>query len=234
MEILAVIPARGGSRDLPRKNLAPLGGRPLLSYTADCVLGSVHPIRAVLSTDDDKIATLGRRMGLEVPFRRPVELSGDTATTVEVLQYTVARLHSEEGYAPEWVVLLQPTSPLRTNTHLDAALELLQSGGHDSLISLTPMRQSPAWAYRIANGLARPLESERPDRRQELPSLYYPNGAIYITSPILLSADRLLGDRCAAFVMEPWESVDVDDAWDLAVAEAGLIRGGRSDRSSRW
>ena len=90
MEILAVIPARGQSRGLERKNLAPLGGRPLLAYTADCVLGAVHPVRAVLSTEDDEIAGLGRRLGLEVPFRRPAELAGDDATSVEVLQHALA------------------------------------------------------------------------------------------------------------------------------------------------
>jgi CMP-N,N'-diacetyllegionaminic acid synthase len=232
VETLVVIPARSGSKGLERKNLAPLGGKPLLAYTADCVLGSVHALRAVLSTEDDETATLGRRLGLEVPFRRPAELASDTATTLEVLQYTLARLHSEEGYAPAWVVLLQPTSPLRTSAHLDAALGLLRSGDYDSLVSLTTMRQNPAWAYRVADGLAEPLEPERPDRRQELPGLFYPNGAIYVSSPELLAEDRLLGGRCAAFVMEPWESVDVDDAWDLAVAEAGLIHGGRIARES--
>jgi len=231
MEILAVIPARGSSKGLERKNLAPLGGRPLLAYTADCVLGAVHPLRAVLSTEDDEIASLGRRLGLEVPFRRPAELAGDASTSLEVLQHALASLYADEGYAPEWVVLLQPTSPLRTAAHLDAALDLFLSGGFDSLISLTPMRQNPAWAYRVNGGLAEPIEPERPYRRQELPELYYPNGAIYATSPGLLAGDRLLGDRCAAFVMEPRESVDVDDAWDMAVAEAGLIH---AKRAPRW
>jgi CMP-N,N'-diacetyllegionaminic acid synthase len=231
MEILAVIPARGSSKGLERKNVAPLGGRPLLAYTADCVLGAVHPLRAVLSTEDDEIAGLGRRLGLEVPFRRPVELAGDEATSLEVLQHALASLHADEGYAPDWVVLLQPTSPLRTAAHLDAALDLLMSGGFDSLVSLTLMRQNPAWAYRVTDGTAEPVERDRPGRRQELPEYYYPNGAIYATSPMLLAADRILGDRCAAFVMEPRESVDVDDAWDMAVAEAGLIH---AKRAARW
>jgi CMP-N,N'-diacetyllegionaminic acid synthase len=231
MEILAVIPARGSSKGLERKNVAPLGGRPLLAYTADCVLGAVHPLRAVLSTEDDEIAGLGRRLGLEVPFRRPVELAGDEATSLEVLQHALVCLHADEGYSPEWVVLLQPTSPLRTAAHLDAALDLLMSGGFDSLVSLTLMRQNPAWAYRVSDGLAEPVERDRPGRRQELPEYYYPNGAIYATSPMLLAADRILGDRCAAFVMEPRESVDVDDAWDMAVAEAGLIH---RKKGARW
>jgi CMP-N,N'-diacetyllegionaminic acid synthase len=231
MEILAVIPARGSSKGLERKNVAPLGGRPLLAYTADCVLGAVHPLRAVLSTEDDEIAGLGRRLGLEVPFRRPVELAGDEATSLEVLQHALASLHADEGYAPDWVVLLQPTSPLRTAAHLDAALDRLMSGGFDSLVSLTLMRQNPAWAYRVTDGTAEPVERDRPGRRQELPEYYYPNGAIYATSPMLLAADRILGDRCAAFVMEPRESVDVDDAWDMAVAEAGLIH---RKKGARW
>ncbi|HDR06297.1 MAG TPA: acylneuraminate cytidylyltransferase family protein [Candidatus Coatesbacteria bacterium] len=231
MDILAVIPARGSSKGLTRKNLARLGGRPLLAYTADCVLGSRHGPRAVLSTEDTEIAGLGRRLGLEVPFRRPLELAGDEACSLSVLQHAVSRLFADEGYAPEWVLLLQPTSPLRTSEHLDAALDMLLSGGFDSLVSLTPARQHPAWAYRVVDGAAVPVEASPPGRRQELPELYHPNGAIYATTPGLLSRDRLLGDRCAAFLMEPWSSVDINDEWDLAVAEAGLIH---SRGASRW
>jgi CMP-N-acetylneuraminic acid synthetase len=229
VEVLALIPARGGSRGLPHKNLAELAGRPLLAYTADCVNDCRTPLRAVLSTDDERIARLGVRLGLETPFRRPAELADDATPTLPVVQHALARLSADEGYRPEVVVVLQPTSPLRTGRHLDEALELFAAVACDSLLSLAPVESHPAWAWRVEDGLAAPLKRERPPRRQELPPLYRPNGALYLTTPELLAADRLLGEAVAAYVMEPWESVDVDDDWDLAVAEAALIyRRGRA------
>lgn len=230
MDILAIIPARGGSRGLPGKNGAPLAGRPLLAYTADSVLGCRQRVRAVLSTEDEPLARLGLELGLEVPFRRPVELAADDTPTLPVVQHAVAYLSAGEGYRPELVLVLQPTSPLRSAEHLDAALDLFHGGDYDSLVSLTTGKLHPAWGFRLEDGLAIPLETERPPRRQELPQLYHPNGAIYLTTPGLLAEDRLLGSRVAAFLMEPWESVDVDDAWDLAVAEAALIYRSRRTR----
>ena len=223
MEVLAVIPARGGSRGLPGKNLAELAGRPLLAYTADCVGDCRRPVRAVLSTDDEAVARLGRRLGLEAPFRRPAELAADDTPTLPVIQHALAELSAAEGYRPEVVAVLQPTSPLRNAAHLEAALELFSSVDCDSLISLAPVEHHPAWAWRIVDGLAVPENADPPRRRQDLPSLHRPNGAVYLTTPELLAADRLLGRRVAALTMEPWESVDIDDAWDLAVAEAALI-----------
>ena len=223
MEILALVPARGGSKGLPRKNLVRLAGRPLLAYTAECIRECRTPVRAVLTTDDEEIAELGRKLGLEVPFRRPAELAADDTPSLNVVQHALARLSLDEGYRPELVALLQPTSPLRTARHLEDALELFMDGGCDSLLSLTPFRDHPAWACRIDNHLAVPLEPDEPSRRQDLPSLYRPNGAIYLTTPELLARNRLLGDAVAAYVMAPRDSVDIDDAWDLAVAEAALI-----------
>ena len=142
MEVLAVIPARGGSRGLPGKNLAELAGRPLLAYTADCVGDCRRPVRAVLSTDDEAVARLGRRLGLEAPFRRPAELAADDTPTLPVIQHALAELSAAEGYRPEVVAVLQPTSPLRNAAHLEAALELFSSVDCDSLISLAPVEHT--------------------------------------------------------------------------------------------
>jgi len=221
--ILAIIPARGGSKGFPGKNLAQLGGRSLLARTADCVKDSAYKVRGVLSTDDEDIALAGQKLGLEVPFQRPVELADDEATTLSVVQHAVGWLYEEEGYQPEWVVVLQPTSPLRRAEHLDAALKLLIEGGGDSLISLTPMTQHPKLAFEVVNGQARKLHGNAASRRQDMDVLYYPNGAIYITNPMLLAEDLLLGDEPTAFIMPPWESVDVDSPWDMAVAESALL-----------
>ena len=223
MNILAIIPARGGSKGFPGKNLTTIGGRSLLARTADCVKDSAYKVRGVLSTDNEEIALVGQSLGLEVPFQRPEELASDEATTLSVIQHAVAWLYDEEGYQPEWVIILQPTSPLRRAEHLDAALKLLIEGGGDSLISLTPMTQHPKLAFEVVNGQARKLHGSHPSRRQELDTLYYPNGAIYITNPMLLAEELLLGDEPTAFIMPPWESVDVDNPWDIAVAEAAML-----------
>jgi len=223
MNVLAIIPARGGSKGFPGKNLAQLGGRSLLARTADCVKDSAYKVRGILSTDDEEIALAGQKLGLEVPFQRPEELADDEATTLSVVQHAVGWLYEEESYQPEWVVVLQPTSPLRRVEHLDAALKLLIESDGDSLVSLTPMTQHPKLAYQVKEGRALKLHENIASRRQDMQSLYYPNGAIYITNPMLLAEDLLLGDEPMAFIMPPWESVDVDSPWDMAVAESALL-----------
>ena len=126
-KILAVITARGGSKSIPNKNLLPIGGKPLIHYSIEAGLQSRHVDRVVVSTDDDKIATVSRSAGADVPFMRPAEIAQDSTPTLPVLQHCVAELRRTESYKPDGVLLLQPTSPLRTSTHIDAAIEIFAS-----------------------------------------------------------------------------------------------------------
>lgn len=220
--ILAVIPARGGSKGVPRKNIRDFAGRPLIAHTIVAARAMKCAARVVVSTDDAEIADVARAHGAEVPFLRPAELAADETPTLPVLRDLLMRL-AGEPYAPHLVVLLQPTSPLRTARHIDDALDQYDASGADSLISVCPVSQHPALMKTIdAAGRVAPFlpGSPRAARRQDLPAVYRPNGAIYITRPdLILDENRLLGDDTLAFMMTEAESVDLDSELDFVIAE---------------
>ena len=227
MQILGVIPARGGSKGVPGKNLRPLAGRPLLAYTADAALGSRLVSRTVLSTDDPAIAAAGRALGLTVPFLRPAALSADDTPMLPVLMHAVEELR-REGFAAEAVVLLQPTSPLRTAAHVDAAVELLASTGADSVVTVVevPHQFSPASVMAVEDGRLRPfLPGPVVTRRQDKPRVFARNGpAVLAVRVATLAAGSLYGDDCRPLLMDPESSVDIDGAADFAYAEYLLSR----------
>jgi N-acylneuraminate cytidylyltransferase len=212
--VLAVITARGGSKGLPRKNVLPAGGRPLIAWTIGAALESEAIGQVVLSSDDDEIIETAKAWGCEVPFRRPAELASDTATSMDVLMHALDQL---PGY--DYVVLLQPTSPLRTAADIDAALALLESRGAPSCVSVCEAEQSPYWMFRLADGdaLAALLPGEAgASRRQDLPPVYVLNGAIYIARIDWLRRTKsFLGDGCIAYRMPAERSVDIDTAADF-------------------
>jgi CMP-N,N'-diacetyllegionaminic acid synthase len=222
MQTLGVIPARGGSKGVPGKNLRALAGRPLLAYTADAALGSRRLSRVVLSTDDEAIAEAGRALGLDVPFIRPADLALDATPMLPVLQHAVSAM-TTAAFAPEAVVLLQPTSPLRRAEHIDAALELLDSGGADSIVSVVevPHQFSPLSVMTLVNGRLKPFaDGPTITRRQDKPRVYARNGpAVLATRTAVLAGGSLYGDDCRPFVMDARTSIDIDDAHDFDYAE---------------
>lgn len=236
MKTLALITARGGSKSIPKKNLVPLAGRPLLAYTCEAALGSASIDRVVLSTDDDEIAAVGRACGVEVPFMRPADLATDDARSIDVAVHALRWLEQNEGRLADRLVLLQPTSPLRTSRHIDEALAVMDETGADTVVSVVPVphRFNPYSIMRLEGGRLlhfrqEPLPFDR-FRRQDLPVLYARNGpAMLITHvPILLGQVSFYGGRTVPYVMNEAESVDVDSALDLVVAEAALqLRDGR-------
>jgi len=204
MEVVALIPARGGSKAIPRKNVAPLGGRPLLAWSVDAARESRAVTRTVVSTDDEEIAAAARGLGAEV-LDRPVALAADETPMRDVIEHALAELAR-----PDVLVLLQPTSPLRRARHVDEAVELLRATGADSVVSVVevPHRYRPV---RLADDHAA--------TRQEKPLVYARNGPAILA----LRADRLgadlYGGDCRAYVMEQRDSIDVDDPFDLELAE---------------
>lgn len=221
MEILGLIPARGGSRGIERKNLALLAGRPLLAYTADAALGAKALTRLVLSTDDEEIAEAGRSLGLDVPFLRPAELSADDAPALPVI------LHALEHVPAEVVVLLQPTSPLRRAEHVDGAVELLLETGAETVVSVVrvPHAFSPASVLeRAADGTLTAAGQDAPLRRQEKPELFARNGpaVLVLRTASLQKRGTLYGDATIGYEMSPLDSVDIDGEDDLVLAEALL------------
>lgn len=224
-EILAVIPARGGSKGIAQKNIKPLLGRPLIEYTFDAAKASRLLRRIVISTDDSQIAHIAQRNHIEVPFLRPPELAQDDTPALPVIQHTVRFLEQQAGYKPEYVVILQPTSPLRTARHIDEALDILICSGADSVVSVTevPHQYNPYSVMKLQDGRLIPFlaNSEQYNLRQKKPTYYARNGAaIYAFKySTLMDKNSLYGDDCRPYLMTKAESVDIDDQLDFELAE---------------
>ncbi|HQH71164.1 MAG TPA: acylneuraminate cytidylyltransferase family protein [bacterium] len=224
---LAIIPARGGSKGLPRKNVRPLGGIPLIAHTIRAALRS-RVERVIVSTDDDEIMAVAREWGADTPFRRPPAFSGDTATSLSVLLHALDYLEREEGARVDHIVYLQPTCPFRGARHIDEALEKYFSAGTVSLISVTSVEEfHPYFMFtKDDQDRLRPLYAidNRPLRRQDLPAIYRINGAIYITRRTYyenLPPEAAIFDwnSLAAYEMDAPCSVDINDFLDFQKAE---------------
>ncbi|HXE80912.1 MAG TPA: acylneuraminate cytidylyltransferase family protein [Vicinamibacterales bacterium] len=227
MNVLGVVPARGGSKGIPRKNLAILAGRPLLAYTADAARASCQLSRTVVSTDDPEIAEAARALGLEVPFVRPADLAADSTPMAPVLQHAVDTL-AAGGFRADIVVLLQPTSPLRRAAHIDAAVDLLTSSGADTVVSVVevPHQFNPVSVMRLENGRLVPfLSGPALLRRQDKPRVFARNGpAVLAVRVSVLERGSLYGDDVRPLMMAPEESVDIDTPADLDFVEFLLAR----------
>lgn len=236
--LLGLIAARGGSRGIPRKNLALLCGRPLLAYTCEAALGSRRLTRVVLSTDDDEIATVGRACGVEVPFQRPAELARSETPSLPVALHGVRWLREHEAFEPDVVVLLQPTSPLRRAEHIDEALDAMEAARADTVVSVVavPHRYNPFSIVKIEHGWLRDFWDQAVPfdrfRRQDTPGLFARNGpAVLATrSSVLLKDGTFFGKRVLPYVMSEEDSVDIDTEFDLRQAEWLLKRQDGSHR----
>lgn len=215
---LAIIPARGGSKRLPRKNVLPLSGKPLINWTIEAALNSKYIDKVLVSSDDDEILATAEEAGAET-IKRPAELAQDTSTSFDAIKHAID--HTERY---DYVVMLQPTSPLRTSQQVDEAIEMLESKKADAVISVTHMEHSPLWANTLpADGsMVGFLSEEVLNRRsQDLAIHYRLNGAIYICKTIrLLEAESFfLKENVYAYKMNNSSSVDIDTAMDFSLAE---------------
>lgn len=224
MRVLGLIPARGGSKGIPGKNVRPLGGRPLLAWTAEAALASRRLSRVVLSTDDEEIAEAGRRCGLDVPFLRPAELARDDTPTLPVVRHALESLEDEL----DAVCLLQPTSPFRRAEDIDACIAMLEERELDAVVSVLPVphEHNPHWVYfedgagllRLATGEEQPIP-----RRQELPPAFHRDGSIYVTRRDVVMGGSLYGRRLGGYVTpDAGRSVNLDTPADWERAE-GLL-----------
>lgn len=215
-KVFGLITARGGSKGLPRKNVLSAGGKPLVAWTVEAALAARSVGSVVLSTDDDEIMEAAKLAGCNVPFRRPRELSGDTARSIDVVLHAIDQLPDFE-----YVVLLQPTSPLRSSDDIDSAFALMLKSNAPSCVSVCEADQSPYWMYRVADDkkLQRLLpEIDGITRRQDLPPIYVLNGAIYIARIDWLRANRsFVGEETVAYHMPKERSLDIDTAQDFEI-----------------
>lgn len=224
-DVLALVPARGGSKGVPRKNLRPLGGKPLIAWTIEAALATRGVTRIVVSTDDNDIAETAKAFGAEVPFLRPVELATDQAGMLGVVRHALTNLSGSFGF----LVLLQPTSPLRAASDIDAAVRLCKESGAPSCVGVTALSKSPQWMFRLdPQRRLRPLVKAAPSdaRRQDLPVAHALNGAIYVARcDWIMEAESFIGPETVAYEMPRERSVDIDTEFDFMIAEALIAVG---------
>jgi len=222
--ILGVIPARGGSKSVPRKNLALLNGKPMLYYTIEAAQQSKLLTNFVVSSEDEEIIRVAKSFGAPAPFVRPAELASDEAPSLPVVQHAVREIEGREGVTFDYVVLLQATSPLRNGADIDAALEKLIETGADSVVSVVRVaHHHPARMRFIENDLLVQLPMGEPkemQRRQDLPPVYIRNGAIFATKrSIVMDQNSMLGSVSRPYVMPESRSANVDTKFDFLVVE---------------
>ena len=223
--ILAVIPARGGSKGVSRKNIRPVCGKPLIAYTIETALAARHLFhRVIVSTDDEEIADVARQHGADVPFMRPDDLAGDRVAMLPVLQHAVRFVEEQDDVVLDWVCLLQPTDPLRAVADIEEAIRLGQAGGCDSVISVVQVfAVHPMLMKRIEGGSLEPycIEEKEGTRRQDYdPPAYMRNGAIYLTRrDVLMEHGSVWGETIRPYIMPPERSVGVDSELDLKLVE---------------
>jgi CMP-N,N'-diacetyllegionaminic acid synthase len=224
MRVLGVVTARGGSKGVPRKNVRLLAGKPLLAWTADAARAATRLQRTILSTDDEEIAEVGRAAGLDVPFMRPAQLATDAAPTLPVLQHAVGFLE-QQGDRYDAICLLQPTTPLRSATLIDACITRFEEARADTLITVLPVpaEHNPHWVYfdtpdealRLSTGEPAPIP-----RRQELPPAWHREGSVYLMlRDVLMVQSTLYGARVIGYPLDPSQCVDIDTPEDWLRAE---------------
>ena len=222
--IVSIIPARGGSKRLPRKNIVPLGGKPLIAYSIEQSLKSEYIDRTYVSTEDDEIAQISKRYGAEI-INRPKELATDEATTLSALQHALSVL-KEEGFNPDVVVLLQPTSPLRKTEHIDESIRMLIDNNANGVVSVFELHIGYEWLLEIENGKLKFIFGKAPKnpRSQDQKKTYMLNGAVYTykRDVVLESKIHNFNDNFLPLIMDKIRSLDIDDETDLKLAEIYL------------
>ncbi len=230
MNVLALLPARGGSKGIPRKNIIPVAGRPLIGWTIEAARLAQQVDRVVVSSDNEEILAVARQLGADCPFVRPEQLARDDTPALPVIRHAVETLEALDGFRPDIIVLLQPTSPLRTARHIDEAIALLDASEADSLVSVTRVpHQFNPYSVMVREGpCVRPYLQwdERKNLRQHKPAFWARNGpAIYaFRHDCLMHKGSVYGDTILAYEMAKDESVDIDDSTDLLLAELLLQR----------
>ena len=222
--LLAIIPARGGSKRLPGKNTMELCGKPLVAWTIEAALGSKYIDRVIVSTDDDNVVMISDKYGADIPLLRPIELATDEATSIDVVLHLLTQLE-HEGEEYDYTILLQPTSPLRTTDDINKSIDLLKDRRSDAVISVCEVEHSPLWCNTISDDgdlsyfLKRSILNKR---SQDLEQYYRLNGAIYLCSVERIREENtfFLSSNSVAYKMSQKRSVDIDNEIDFLLAES--------------
>jgi CMP-N,N'-diacetyllegionaminic acid synthase len=222
---IAIIPARGGSKGLPGKNIRPVCGKPLIAWTIEKALKSLYLDVVLVSTDSEQILRVARECGADVPFIRPAELATDTASTYDVIWHSLEHLHAAGGSTFDYVVLLEPTSPLREDDDIDRMLEALDRNfdEFDAIVSVGEVTHHPSIMKRLVGKSLEPFAPQlvAGARRQDNAPAYFPYGVAYIAkSAALREENTFYARRCMAFPIKRYQNYEVDDLYDLLCVEA--------------
>lgn len=222
-----MIPARGGSKAIPHKNIVSVVDRPLLAYTCQAALGSRWLNRVLLSTDDTEIQEVGLKYGVESPFLRPPEFAEDTSSMLDVVIHALSWLEKENNYKPDAIVILQPTSPLRRSEHIDGAIELLIHDA-DTVVSVVevPHQFNPVSLMTLEGPNLKPfMDGSQILRRQDKPHVFARNGpSVLVVKRFVIESGRLYGEHIRPYLMSAIDSVDVDEMADLDLVEFWLAK----------
>lgn len=225
-KVLGIIPARGGSKGIPGKNIRTVAGKPLIAWTIEAANRSKYLDRLILSSDDAEIIQVAKEWGVEVPFVRPTELARDDTPGIAPVLHAVKEL---PGY--DYVVLLQPTSPLRMAEDIDQCIEICLQMQAPACVSVTIPEKNPYWMYSVGEDKRlRPLfDADTNARRQDLPSVHALNGAVYVVETGWLEQHKaFITEKTVASVMPRERSVDIDTEWDIQFTTFLLTRGGKN------
>jgi CMP-N-acetylneuraminic acid synthetase len=221
MNILAIIPARGGSKGIPHKNIRPFNGKPLIAHSIEAGLGAPSVGRVIVSTDDAEIAAIAKQYGADVPFLRPAELAEDKSKVVDAIVHAMEKLRADEGYEPTHLLLLQPTNPLRTSDDIERAVELFTRRSADSLVSVC--RTENLLLTKDAEDQLTILNTDqlKTSNRQELTAFYKLDGCmIYLVDAKRFLAEKsFFAGKLVGYEIERWRAVDLDDPQDFVLGE---------------
>lgn len=224
-KILALIPARGGSKGLPRKNILPLCGKPLIAWSVEKALKSKHVDTVLVTTDSPEIADIAKAAGAHVPFLRPADLATDRSSTYDAIRHALRFLEEKEGKTFDYVVLLEPTSPLREEDDIDRMLEHLvgNASEFDSIISIGEVDEHPSIVRRLNGKRLEPFcpELQQTTRRQDNEPAYFPYGVAYIAkTDVLLAENTFYTKRCTYFKIKPYQNYEIDDIYGFLCVES--------------
>lgn len=222
MEILGIIPARGGSKGISEKNIVKLGGIPLIEYTIREALKSKFIKKVIVSTDNKKIEKIAKLRGAEVPFLRPKSISGDLSPTISTIKHALKFLKEKEEFTSEIITILQPTSPFRTRIMIDNSIRLLRNSKSSSVISVSRLKKHPYSSFILKNKILKPYKKdfENFSLLQKTPPLYFPTGAIYTFWSSNLNNNSIYGKKIKPMIIEDEiMNLDIDTPFDLFIAE---------------
>jgi len=223
--VIAIIPARGGSKGLPRKNVLNVCGKPLIGWSIEKALKSKHVDVVLVTTDSEEIAEVARRFGAEVPFLRPAELATDRSSTYDAIRHALAHYRDGAKREFDYTVLLEPTSPLREDDDIDRMLEMLDARreGFDAIVSVGEVAEHPSIVKKLLDGKVEPFvpELQQTTRRQDNAPAYFPYGVAYMAkTPVLLEENTFYTRRCLGFPIRRYQNYEIDDIYDLLCVEA--------------